>query len=92
MNTSFPFGPYRYTNRLLPSLPGVVPLAVTFAWVLIIFGSYHFVKRRRSTRRGIRVESALLGALLATLLDLAIEPVAAHVVLYWEWLAPGPTN
>jgi uncharacterized membrane protein len=34
----------------------------------------------------------LLGALLATLLDLAIEPVAAHVVQYWEWLAPGPAN
>jgi len=38
------------------------------------------------------VGSALLGTLLATLLDLAIEPVAAHVVQYWEWLAPGSAN
>jgi uncharacterized membrane protein len=40
----------------------------------------------------MEVGSALLGALLATLLDLAIEPVAAHVVQYGEWLALGPAN
>jgi uncharacterized membrane protein len=92
VNTSFPFGAYRYTDLLSPFLPGAVPLAVVFAWVLIIFGSYSLVKRSRSARRGMGVGSALLGALLATLLDLAIEPVAAHVVLYWEWLAPGLAN
>lgn len=38
------------------------------------------------------VGSALSEVLLATLLDLTIEPVAVHVVLSWEWLAPGPVN
>lgn len=92
VNTSFPFGAYRYTDLLFPFLPGAVPLAVVFAWVLIVFGSYSLVKRSRSARRGMGVGSALLGALLATLLDLVIEPVAAHVVQYWEWLAPGFAN
>ena len=86
----FPFGLYRYSLVLQPQLPGRVPLAVMFAWVLIIFGSYGIVKRRESARRGIDVGAALLGAILAVLLDLAIEPVAVHVVHYWEWLAPGP--
>lgn len=72
------------TDLLFPFLPGAVSLAVTFAWVLIVFGSYSLVKRCRSVRRGMEVGSALLGVLLATLLDLAIEPVAAHVVKYWE--------
>jgi putative membrane protein len=92
VSTSFPFGAYRYTDLLFPSLSGEVPLAVMFAWILIIFGSYDLVKRSMSAERAMGVRSALLGALLATLLDLAIEPVAAHVVQYWEWLAPGPAN
>ena len=50
------------------------------------------MKRSRSARRGMGVGSALSRALLVILLDLAIEPVAAHVVLYWEWLARGPAN
>lgn len=33
--------------------------------------------------------TALTSALLAMLLDLAIEPAAAHVVFYWLWLALG---
>ncbi len=50
------------------------------------------MKRGVFAERGMGVGSVLLRALLATLLDLAIEPVAAHVVQYWEWLAPGPAN
>src|SRR5256885_16693787 len=58
----------------------------------MVFGSCNLVKRCMSAERDRGVGSALLGALLATLVDLAIEPVAAHVVQYWEWLAPGPAN
>ncbi|GCE27138.1 hypothetical protein KDA_26220 [Dictyobacter alpinus] len=88
-NTGFPFGLYHYTPVLFPRLPGGVPLAVMFAWVLVVFGSYGIVKRRPSAKRGVIVGTALLGAILATLLDLAIEPVAAHVVFYWKWLDQG---
>ena len=33
VGTGFPFGIYRYTNVLFPSLPGGVPMAVMFASV-----------------------------------------------------------
>jgi len=89
VGTGFPFGLYRYTPVLFPRLPGGVPMAVMFAWVLIVFGVYGWV---RSEKRRIGVMGALLGAALATLLDLAIEPVAFHLERYWEWLAPGPIN
>jgi uncharacterized membrane protein len=92
VRTGFPFGIYHYTNTLQPQLPGSVPLAVMFAWMLVIFGSYSWVKRWCEGKRGTRVGAALLGALLATALDLAIEPVASHVVLYWVWQTPGPLH
>jgi uncharacterized membrane protein len=87
VNTGFPFGAYLYTNTLWPRLPGGVPLAVMFAWLLIVLGAYNWVRAI-----GSRLGRALLGGILGTLLDLAIEPVAAHVVHYWQWFAPGPLN
>jgi putative membrane protein len=89
VGTGFPFGVYRYTNVLFPRLPGGVPLAVMFAWVLVVFGAYGClaVEKRR-----LRMGNALLGAALAMLLDLEIEPVAFHIESYWKWLAPGYPN
>ena len=89
VGTGFPFGLYRYTDVLFPQLPAGVPMAVMFAWVLIVFGAYGWVHLEK---RRIGVPGALLGATLATLLDLEIEPVAAHLEHYWEWLAPGRIN
>ncbi len=89
VNTGFPFGAYLYTPILFPRLPGSVPLAVMFAWVLIIFGSYSWITQRKGS---LGLPGTLLAALLAMLLDLAIEPVAFHVVNYWQWLNPGPLN
>ncbi len=87
--TGFPFGTYRYTAVLLPKLPGNVPMAVMFAWVLIVFGVYGWI---RFEKRRIGLPGAFLGATLATLLDLEIEPVAAHLERYWQWLAPAHFN
>lgn len=87
VNTGFPFGGYHYTDILFLPLPGGVPLAVMFAWILIVFGGYAWA---RSETRDLTKRTAFLGAFLATLLDMAIEPVAAHVVHYWEWSPPGP--
>jgi uncharacterized membrane protein len=86
VNSGFPFGMYRYTDILFLHLPGGVPLAVMFAWILIVFGSYAWI---RSDTHQLSIGTALLGALLATLLDMAIEPVAAHIVHYWEWSPPN---
>ena len=89
ITTGFPFGLYRYTAILFPRLAGSVPFAVMFAWVMIIFGAYGWVSRGKGS---IGLRRALLGALLATLLDGVIEPVAFHVVNYWQWLQPGSFN
>lgn len=50
------------------------------------------MKHRLPFKRGLDVRGALSVAILATLLDLAIEPVAAHVVLYWQWEKRGPMD
>ena len=88
--TGFPFGAYRYTDVLIPRLPGSVPAAVMFAWVLIVLGAYGCVLR--TSGRNTVFTGALLGAFLATLLDLEIEPVAFHLEHYWNWFASGPIN
>ncbi|GCE14011.1 carotenoid biosynthesis protein [Tengunoibacter tsumagoiensis] len=90
--TGWPFGIYHYTHQLVPLLPGGVPLPVMFAWILVIFGGYSWVvttqqQRQGSGRRGW--QRALQAALLAMLLDLAIEPVATYVVHYWVWADAG---
>lgn len=89
VGTGFPFGSYRYTNVLIPRLPGSVPAAVMFAWVLIVLGAYGSVA---SMSKHTMLRSALLGAILATLLDLEIEPVAFHIEHYWNWSTPGTIN
>ncbi len=101
VRSGFPFGHYGYSGVLVPPLPGSVPLAVMFAWLLIVLGAYGIVFYKKSGRYAresrkhtalwhtLSIGSALLGALLATLLDLAIEPVAFHVVHYWQWMQAG---
>lgn len=49
-------------------------------------------KRQWRGGNAIGVRGILLGAVLATLLDFAIEPVAFHVVSYWIWDNPGSIN
>jgi putative membrane protein len=89
--TGFPFGAYKYTGVLVPDLPGGVPLAIGFAWLLIIVGSLYtarWVFSPRATLKGTIILS-LMGAALAVGLDLLLEPVAYHVKNYWVWLAGG---
>lgn len=91
VHTGFPFGAYHYTNVLAPILPGGVPLAVIFAWVLIIFSVQGLVYGF-----GAKIHNPLtriiLRSVLTTLLDLLLEPVAFHVEHYWNWVAPGSIN
>ena len=91
VNTGFPFGRYSYTGVLAPGLPGGVPLAIAFAWLLIIVSGL-FTARAilgRLTRRIAPARMPLLvvltGALLAVGLDLLLEPVAFRVKGYWLW-------
>lgn len=92
VQTGFPFGFYHYTNALLPILPGGVPLAIIFGWLMIIIAVRGLTVRPPVLMGGRWLTSMLLGALFATLLDLEIEPVAFHLQHYWQWLTPGGIN
>lgn len=89
VSTAFPFGAYFYTNVLQPRITSQVPLAVSFAWVLVIFASYGIVRMGYVGKDHIGLCGTLLGAMLATALDLAIEPVAVYIERYWVWIRPG---
>jgi len=81
-----PFGRYTYTGVLVPELPGGVPAAIGFAWLLIVVSGLYTARRLIAGARPVVV--AIAGALLAVGLDLLLEPVAFHVKNYWQW-APG---
>lgn len=86
VRTGIPFGTYHYTGVLVPQLPGGVPLALGFAWLLIVVGGLFTA---RLVLRPFRIYSGALaivaGAVLAVGLDLLLEPVAYHVKKYWLW-------
>ncbi len=89
VTTGFPFGSYRYTGVLVPQLPGGVPFAIGFAWLVVVAGS--LLSARWLLRSAVTERAAILlpaiGAALAVGLDLLLEPVAYHVKNYWVWPA-----
>lgn len=82
--TGVPFGSYKYTGVLVPGLPGGVPLAIGFAWLLVVVASTFTARRFLQSVWAV----SLAGAALAVGLDLLLEPVAFRVKHYWQWLAP----
>jgi putative membrane protein len=105
VNTGVPFGEYSYTGVLVPDLPGGVPVAIGFAWLLIVVAGLFTARRTVQSRvqspeslvtlhrletRDFGLGTSLLGALLAVGLDLLLEPVAYQVKGYWVWLEGGP--
>lgn len=87
VSTGIPFGSYRYTGVLVPEPPGGVPLAIGFAWLLIVvsglFTAQWALARLSSSHKAW--QAYILGAILAVGLDLLLEPVAYHVKKYWLW-------
>ncbi len=91
VTTGYPFGAYKYTGVLEPQLPGGVPLAIGFAWLVVVAGSLLTARWLLGSATGQRMVLLLpaTGAVLAVGLDLLLEPVAYHVKNYWVWLASG---
>lgn len=95
--TGFPFGTYSYTDVLQPKLFGVVPLAIPFAWLLVVPAAVGVTewligKGVKAGRVGGRVSlttKVLTAASFALLLDVTIEPFAVHVNNYWVWEYAG---
>jgi putative membrane protein len=91
VTTGFPFGRYEYTGVLAPSLPGGMPLAIGFAWLLIVVAGFFTTTRAwpgnvTEARSRVLPVQALVAAILAVGLDLLLEPVAYHIKGYWIWL------
>jgi len=86
--TGFPFGAYSYTTVLIPRILDTVPLAILFAWLMVIAGAWYTGRLvLYSTSRVVR---AMLTGLFVMIIDIQIEPVATHIHNYWEWYDSGP--
>lgn len=90
--TGFPFGSYTYTDVLQPQILGVVPLAIPFAWLLIVpaaVGASELVlsrdRRDASGAARVSITKVLMAASFALLLDVTIEPFAVNINRYWVW-------
>jgi len=77
---------------------GVVPLAIPFAWLLIVTAAMGvaelFLDREsRAPRAELRVRAprVLIATAFALLLDVTIEPFAVHINHYWVWSDSDPS-
>ncbi|MDR0136396.1 carotenoid biosynthesis protein [Metabacillus idriensis] len=78
------FGDYYYTQDFGPKLIGV-PIAIGFAWLMVIASSHALAKVIAYNQNVILY--VLTGSFLAVLMDLIIDPVAYEVKEYWVWQA-----
>ena len=89
--TGFPFGSYTYTDVLQPQVLGVVPLAIPFAWLLIVVAAVGVAERilnrdgKPINDRQLHSTRVLTAASFALLLDVTIEPFAVYINRYWVW-------
>jgi uncharacterized membrane protein len=85
--TGLPFGKYEYTTAWWPvvGLPQGhhFPLLLPFAWFLIAGGC-------ALALRPLGKSALILAPLMATLIDLFMEPVMVHRLGYWRWIERGP--
>ena len=79
------FGAYTYTNQFAPNVFGV-PIAIGFAWVMVIATGHAILSKQATQHPLVR---ALIGGLLALVMDLILDPVAFEVKGYWIWHEPG---
>lgn len=87
--TGFPFGSYLYTDAFGPRLLGVLPLAIPFAWWVVLLPlQVIFVRLGERNWFPSTAVPPLVG-LCAALVDLALEPVATLERGYWMWQSSG---
>ena len=87
VTTGVPFGPYHYTNALVPTVVERIPAPITCAWLMIALGTLATAKW--ITQREARWVIVPVAAILATVLDACLEPTAFHVKAYWLWETSG---
>lgn len=78
------FGRYIYTDVLAPNLLGA-PIVMICAWLLLIG---YVGQSMRSFQFTAWIEVCLAAAWM-TVIDLLIDPLAAHPFNFWNWLEDG---
>jgi hypothetical protein len=81
--TGFPFGSYTYTSYLGPRLGGLLPLAIPFAWYVIVTNC--LVLLRQTPLSLLPLPEAVVVGLMATTYDWIMEPFAWKIRAYWQW-------
>jgi len=84
VHTGWIFGHYRYGETLGTKL-FEIPLMIGVNWFLLIYAAGVTLQRSRLKNILVRI---LSGAMILTLLDVLIEPIAIHFD-YWHWLDAG---
>jgi uncharacterized membrane protein len=83
----FPFGAYAYTTALGPQWLGLVPLVIPLSWFMMAIPS--FALARWFHPQGGPLSRVMLGALILTAWDLALDPAMSYATIYWRWEVPG---
>lgn len=78
------FGRYVYTDVLAPSILGA-PVAMIGAWFILIA----YVKQMTARLQFAAWLEIPIGSLWMTVIDLLIDPLAAHPFNYWNWIDTG---
>ena len=82
--TGFPFGSYAYTETLGWRVLGVPPV-MACAWMTLILYAREILLPFRLPR----FAESIAAALLVTVIDLLIDPVAVNQLGYWQWASGG---
>lgn len=92
VHTGFPFGSYRYTSLLGPSVADV-PLLVPLAWTMLAYPCLLLGRRLslrlRSPLQSPRLGTAILGGLALASWDLFLDPQMVALGA-WRWRFPSP--
>jgi uncharacterized membrane protein len=83
MHTGWPFGPYSYTEVMVPQVLGWPPL-IGLAWAEFAWYTRYLLPAQWP--KWLRVP---LGAVWMTAVDLVMDPVAAGPLHLWEWSDGG---
>jgi uncharacterized membrane protein len=86
--TAIPFGPVQFLSNLGPLLFPPLPWAIPLLWVVLLLnarGVGRLILRpwRQSNNYGLWLIGVTV--LLTVLLEMAIEPLATQLKLYWSW-------
>jgi putative membrane protein len=92
-STGFPFGDYSYLSGLGYKIAGLVPFTIPLSWFYMGLSSYLIARVALNTVKlnWLRhVGAILLGAMLFTAWDFALEPAMSQTAFpFWYWNQPG---